>query len=187
MNENNPSEPNLDPFEPKRKIPHTAQEALIAELLGDVGILTENIKTLRDALPFLVEDVSTRLRGESSRFVESADRLALVLEAMAQYVDSHTEQAVRTEVEKVQAELRLSLSNAASDALSGAIGQNILSVLRKIDDTGTAFEREVSKASELMSRYRAFSSPPALMLICFLSAMFGAGLAIAGVLYFLPQ
>lgn len=44
MNTDNPSEPIInDPFVPKRKIPHTAQEALIAELLGDVGIQGERM------------------------------------------------------------------------------------------------------------------------------------------------
>ena len=140
------------------KIPHTAQEALIAELLGDVGILTDNIKSLREALPFLVEDVSTRLRGESSRFIEAADRLTAVLDAIVQYVDSHAEQAVQAEVDKIKAELRLSLNAVAAEALRGAIGQEILTVLRKIEDAGMSFSQEVNKSSEVMSRHRRSSS-----------------------------
>lgn len=142
----------------RKKIPHTAQEALIAELLGDVGILTDNIKSLREALPFLVEDVSTRLRGESSRFIEAADRLTAVLDAIVQYVDSHAEQAVQAEVDKIKAELRLSLNAVAAEALRGAIGQEILTVLRKIEDAGMSFSQEVNKSSEVMSRHRRSSS-----------------------------
>lgn len=162
----------------RKKIPHTAQEALIAELLGDVGILTDNIKSLREALPFLVEDVSTRLRGESSRFIEAADRLTAVLDAIVQYVDSHAEQAVQAEVDKIKAELRLSLNAAAAEALRGAIGQEILTVLRKIEDAGMSFSQEVNKSSEMMSRHRRSSSVAVTAITCFVGAIAGSAISL---------
>lgn len=122
--------------------------------------------------------MSTRLRGESSRFIEAADRLTAVLDAIVQYVDSHAEQAVQAEVDKIKAELRLSLNAVAAEALRGAIGQEILTVLRKIEDAGMSFSQEVNKSSEVMSRHRRSSSVAVTAITCFVGAIAGSAISL---------
>lgn len=48
--------------------PNTAREALMAELLGDVGVMLDRMEALKVALPEVAEDATDRVRaaGDSS-------------------------------------------------------------------------------------------------------------------------
>ncbi len=157
----------------------SARDALIAELLGDVGKLSDKIDQLRNALPIMVDDVSMRLNQESSRFISSAEDLGLVLERIASYVDAHAEKTVSAEVDKVKVELRTSLQGVASDALKVAIGQEIVPLLQKIDDSAISFNREVKNTSKVINSYQSGSSNMRLLMFGALSAMLGAGAALS--------
>jgi len=56
----------------------TALEALTAELLGDVGVLHDQVKALRNVLPDVTAEVNSKLEMQTGTMLAAADKLRFV-------------------------------------------------------------------------------------------------------------
>jgi len=107
----------------------TAQEALIAELLGDVGKLHDEVKTLQVIVP----DLTGQLRG----FIESIDRATATAQEVhqAKLADYAVEQ--KAEITK-QAEAVLTSLQTATGSLQAVIESSVKTGQAQLDGSRDA-------------------------------------------------
>lgn len=144
----------------------TAQEALIAELLGDVGLLHDQIKALRDILPDAVdsldEQTSTaiaaidnqidQLRKDALAFRQDASALLTSVKATAAKIGEATaEQASEKEAEKLQ-KLAERLSQRIVDAAQESVATAVRAPATDAISGVTTAMRRVTDASDALSK-----------------------------------
>lgn len=144
----------------------TAQEALIAELLGDVGLLHDQVKALRDILPDAVdsldEQTSTaiaaidnqidQLRKDALAFRQDASALLTSVKATAAKIGEATaEQASEKEAEKLQ-KLAERLSQRIVDAAQESVATAVRAPATDAISGVTTAMRRVTDASDALSK-----------------------------------
>lgn len=144
----------------------TAQEALIAELLGDVGLLHDQVKALRDILPDAVdsldEQTSTaitaidnqigQLRKDALAFRQDASALLTSVKATAAKIAEATAQeSGEKEAEKLQT-LAERLSQRIGDAAQESVATAVRAPATDAISGVTAAMRRVTDASDALSK-----------------------------------
>jgi len=107
--------------------PSTAQEVLIAELLGDVGRLHDEIKALETRLPALITDAEAQLGGTIGKIVLAAkgleDSTGRYKEVISKWTIAKTEEAGKKITKDVEAEIKMAkvvINELAGKALNDA-------------------------------------------------------------------
>lgn len=162
----------------------TALEALTAELLGDVGVLHDQVKALRDVLPNVAAEVNSKLEVQTGTMLAAADKLRGVMGDMAKQVDSYADTATKKAVEAGKLDIRQAAALAASDSVRGAVGDEVRTVVAQVTQAAKqlADEAERTRASiSAASRQVAWGWGKGL------SAMFGASVAGALVMFLVLQ
>ncbi|MBP1152562.1 hypothetical protein [Methylocaldum sp. RMAD-M] len=109
----------------------TAQEALIAELLGDVGKLHDEVKALRESLPAIVADLNERTTALQTAIAGLGD------EAVQATVRAHIENAT----EKI-------VTQALRDAAATVLTTTLQVPINRLESSAFA----VYKAAKAMQR-----------------------------------
>lgn len=162
----------------------TALEALTAELLGDVGVLHDQVKALRDVLPNVAAEVNSKLEVQTGTMLAAADKLRGVMGDMAKQVDSYADTATKKAVETGKLDIRQAAALAASESVRGAVGDEVRTVVAQVTQAAKqlADEAERTRASiSAASRQVAWGWGKGL------SAMFGASVAGALVMFLVLQ
>lgn len=162
----------------------TALEALTAELLGDVGVLHDQVKALRNVLPNVAADVNSKLEVQTGTILAAADKLRGVLSDMAKQVDSYADTATKKAVEAGKLDIRQAAALAASDSVRGAVGDEIRSVVAEVTQAAQQLADEAERARDSI---RSASRQVAWGWGKGLSAMFGASVAGALVMFLILQ
>lgn len=162
----------------------TALEALTAELLGDVGVLHDQVKALRDVLPNVAAEVNSKLEVQTGTMLAAADKLRGVLGDMAKQVDSYADTATKKAVEAGKLDIRQAAALAASDSVRGAVGDEVRAVVAQVTQAAKQLADEAERTRGSIS---AASRQVAWGWGKGLSAMFGASAAGALVMFLVLQ
>lgn len=112
--------------------PRTSRDALIAEMLGDVGRLHDELGKLRESLPAMADDVEARL----SIVFGSAVKTAESLKAQSAAILSQTEQSATATMERKATELTShfvkTIGEAAQKATNQGISETVLAAARQL-------------------------------------------------------
>lgn len=151
----------------------TALEALTAELLGDVGVLHDQVKALREVLPGVAEQVGGKLEVQTGTMLAAADKLRGVLSDMAKQVDAYAETATEKAVEASKVDIRQAAAFAAAESVRGTVGAEVRAVVALVNEAAAQLAREAERTQASIS---AASRQVAWGWGKGLSAMFGASL-----------
>jgi len=151
----------------------TALEALTAELLGDVGVLHDQVKALREVLPSVAEQVGDKLELQTGTMLAAADKLRGVLSDMAKQVDDYAETATQKAVEASKLDIRQAAALAAAESVRNTVGEEVRAVVVMVNEAAAQLAHEVERTQSSIS---AASRQVAWGWGKGLSAMFGASL-----------
>ena len=114
--------------------PQTAREALIAELLGDVGALMDRTEALQAAMPAVAdaaatqvylagEDAAKNIKAAADSFAALfADQRALIAKSMSEAAASISKSADLVEVNARRMATNALLAGLAGGAIAGLLG-----------------------------------------------------------------
>jgi len=147
----------------------TALEALTAELLGDVGLLHDDVKALRELLPGVADGVSEKLLATSDKigeglmvqggnYLAAAGKLAEVLKSMSEEIDRTAAEAAKAAAESAKLDVRQAAIEAAGGAIRDTVGAEVREVVGFINEAAANLVQEtertrteISKAARLVS------------------------------------
>lgn len=95
----------------------TARDALIAEMLGDIGKLHDAVESLKGVLPEQIEGVETRITGLIGLLQKAGDAYKAQIEA---YTNAQGEQ-IRTQMVKDASAAKVRFEQDASAAIKAAL------------------------------------------------------------------
>lgn len=125
----------------------TALEALTAELLGDVGVLHDQVKALRDVLPNVVQELSSRLELQTGNMLGAAEKLNDVLRATARQIDTNTQAALSKALDAAKADISSTATLVAGAAVREAVGDEVRQAVGRINDAATQLAQVAATAS----------------------------------------
>lgn len=125
----------------------TALEALTAELLGDVGVLHDEVKALREALPGTAADVTAKLEVQTGHMLAAAENLRGVLVDMSRQVDAYADESTKAAAEAAKIDIRQAAAIAAGQAIKAEIGKEILEVVGFINEAAGNLVAQTDQAS----------------------------------------
>lgn len=96
----------------------TARDALIAEMLGDIGKLHDAVESLKGVLPEQIEGVETRITGLIGLLQKAGDTYKAQIET---YTNAQGER-IRTQMEKDASAAKVRFEQDASAAIKAALG-----------------------------------------------------------------
>ena len=111
---------------------NTAHEALIAELLGDVGVLHDEVKALRDLLPQVADDVAGKMEVQTGNLLASADRLQVFIEELLKRVDDQAAASVKLASDAAKVDIRNTAASAAATAIRAEVGKEVREAVSEI-------------------------------------------------------
>lgn len=125
----------------------TAMEALTAELLGDVGKLHDDVKTLHELLPtmtkaasndlqVITDKVGEALQLQAGHYLAAAAKLAGVLKGMSEEIDRAAAQAGASASQAAQLDIRQAAAQAAGEAVRKAVGDEVAAVVNQLTHAG---------------------------------------------------
>ena len=120
----------------------TALEALTAELLGDVGVLHDQVKALREVLPGVAEQVGSTLEVQTGAMLAAADKLRGILSEMEKQVDTYTKTATEKAVEASKVDIRQAAAFAAAESVRSTVGKEIRAVVIQVNQAAAQLARE---------------------------------------------
>ena len=150
----------------------TALEALTAELLGDVGVLHDQVKALREVLPGVAQDVSDKLTVVTATLLAAAQAQRSSLEAVAQRIEDGAQQTAAITAETTRKELQQWVSQAVSASVRTELG-SVVTVLEQASVQLSEQQAPGTQASGILSGWKRIGCQ---------SALFGAGVLITLVL-----
>ena len=124
----------------------TVLEALTAELLGDVGVLHDQVKYLRTILPTVGQEVSEKIELQTGNMLAAATALSAVLASMAKQVDAYAQAAATKAVESSKVDIRKAAAEAAATSVSEAVGTEVRKVVSLVTDAAAELVRETASA-----------------------------------------
>ncbi len=95
----------------------TARDALIAEMLGDIGKLHDSVCELKDALPAQIEEAEQKITGLIGLLQKAGD----VYKAQIEQYTNAEGQRVKLQLEKEFAEIRRNFSEDADKKIVGML------------------------------------------------------------------
>jgi hypothetical protein len=125
----------------------TALEALTAELLGDVGLLHDQVKALRAALPNIAQEVSSALELQTGNMLGAANRLREVMSDMAKQVDASAEAAAKKAVATVKMDIQQAATEAAKASVRSAVGEEVRTVVALINEAAVKLANDAARTS----------------------------------------
>jgi hypothetical protein len=126
----------------------TALEALTAELLGDVGLLHDQIKELRETIPSITDDLAKKIELQTGYLIEAGNNLNKVMVSMSQKVDEYASASVNSAVEAGKLEINKAAITAAKDALKSQIGREVNEVVGFINEAAKELVKETQRTQE---------------------------------------
>lgn len=129
----------------------TALEALTAELLGDVGVLHDQVKALRLALPAMSQDLSNTLELQTGNMLAAANKLREVLADTAKQIDDYAESSTKKAVAAAKVDIRQAATDAASAAVRGAVGEEVRAVVALINEAGVKLANDAERTRASIS------------------------------------
>lgn len=126
----------------------TALEALTAELLGDVGLLHDQIKQLRETIPEITEETTKKLELQTGYLISTANDLNKVIIDMSKKVDEYASASVNAAVEAGKLEINKAVTQAAKDALKSQIGREVNEVVGFINEAAKGLVKETQRTQE---------------------------------------
>lgn len=126
----------------------TAQEALIAELLGDVGRLHDEIKALDERLPAVIANAEDQLAASVGRLSQVAKNIEAVTEkhkeAIQQWTAAKAEEGLLS-IQKSAAQEAAALRKVVEQALQEQADRALAGAAAALRATATAQEDAASK------------------------------------------
>lgn len=126
----------------------TALEALTAELLGDVGLLHDQIKQLRETIPEITAETTKKLELQTGYLISTANDLNKVIIDMSKKVDEYASASVNAAVEAGKLEINKAATQAAKDALKSQIGREVNEVVGFINEAAKGLVKETQRTQE---------------------------------------
>ena len=126
----------------------TALEALTAELLGDVGLLHDQIKQLRETIPNITEEATNKLELQTGYLISTANNLNQIIIDMGNKVDEYASASVSAAVEAGKLEINKAATQAAKDALKSQIGREVNEVVGFINEAAKELVTETQRTQE---------------------------------------
>jgi hypothetical protein len=151
----------------------TALEALTAELLGDVGLLHDQVKALRAVLPNVALEVSSTLELQTGNMLGAANKLREVMSDMAKQVDANAETAAKKAVATVKMDIHQAATEAASASIRSTVGEEVRAVVALINEAAV---RLANDAERTQASLRAASQAVSWGWIKGLAAIVGASM-----------
>jgi hypothetical protein len=130
----------------------TALEALIAELLGDVGVLHDQVKALRLMLPSAAADACRRLEDQTSRMLAAADEMRAAIDESRRQAEAKLGAAAAKTTEAAKRDIGRAAAVAAVLAARMAIGAEVGAMVSSITKAGTALAAEAYQARVMLVR-----------------------------------
>ncbi len=96
--------------------PRSTRDALIAEMLGDVGRLHDELGSLRNALPAMADDIETRLSVVFGSAVKTAESLKAQCAALVSQTEASATQTMERKATQLTEHFVRSIGTAAQDA-----------------------------------------------------------------------
>ena len=125
----------------------TALEALTAELLGDVGVLHDEVKALREALPGTAADVTAKLEVQTGHMLAAAENLRGVLVDMSRQVDAYATEATNKAAEAAKIDIRQAAAQAAGASVKTEVGKEVREVVGFITEAAANLVAQTDQAS----------------------------------------
>jgi len=147
----------------------TALEALTAELLGDVGKLHDDVKSLHELLPTITKTASNDLQiitgkvGEAlqiqaGHYLGAAEKLAGVLQAMSQEIDRNAGQAAAIASEAAKLDIRQAAAAAATEVVGRTVGDEVAKIVNQVNNAANNLVTQTSAAKhEILGAARSVS------------------------------
>ncbi len=129
----------------------TALEALTAELLGDVGVLHDQVKALREVLPGVAEQVGSTLEVQTGAMLAAADKLRGILSEMEKQVETYTKTATEKAVEASKVDIRQAAAFAAAESVRSTVGKEIRAVVIQVNQAAAQLARETERTQASIS------------------------------------
>jgi predicted PurR-regulated permease PerM len=112
----------------------TALEALTAELLGDVGLLYDQVKSLRESLPNIAQEITETLKNRESTISSSSDKLLSVFSGLEKQTQEFLESATRNALETAKLDFQQSITIVATDVVRNAVGKEIGQMVNNVTE-----------------------------------------------------
>ena len=109
---------------------NTALEALTVELLGDIGVVHNEVKALRQELP----ETTKSLAIQTEILLSAAEKLLNILNTMMAQVQSSISDNTKAASSKAVEAAKVDIRNAAADAAKVAVGDEIRKVVGTLKD-----------------------------------------------------
>ena len=129
----------------------TALEALTASLLGDVGVLHDQVKALREVLPGVAEQVGSTLEVQTGAMLAAADKLRGILSEMEKQVETYTKTATEKAVEASKVDIRQAAAFAAAESVRSTVGKEIRAVVIQVNQAAAQLARETERTQASIS------------------------------------
>lgn len=139
----------------------TVLEALTAELLGDVGVLHDQVKALRDVLPNVANQFMAKIEVQTGNNLAAAAKLGEVLVNISQQFDDNVEKTTarfnkdmdKSTVAAVESARTLAKLDIVEAAMAAAkvsvqeiVGAEVAKVVSQVSVAGANFSKEVKAA-----------------------------------------
>ncbi|ENO90953.1 hypothetical protein C662_18723 [Thauera sp. 28] len=141
----------------------TTRDALIAEMLGDIGRLHDSVESLKGVLPGQIEEVETKITGLIGLLSKAGDAYRGQLET---YTNAQAD-IVKKQMERDAQEAKARFERDSSDAIRAALGE---------------VERTVKNSVQQLAGQR--QSMGQTIGLCILSGLVAASVTATAVLYF---
>lgn len=149
----------------------TARDALIAEMLGDVGKLHDELQSLKESLPAFASDVETKLSGILNSVVQASNRLRADTETHVTAAKNDATKSIEAKAHQIAAWYAAEIGKAATTATSEHVGIVVERATKQLDEAVT----NVRSASEQIRR----SAAQKMLVVIGCSALAGAAGGIA--------
>ena len=104
---------------------NTVHEAIIAEILGDVGKLRDEVKALRTALPAISAEVARKLEGHAQTIVTAAKNLGEEAAFTEAQINRYADESARLAAEWARDEIRKTAIEAATTAVRTGVASEM--------------------------------------------------------------
>lgn len=141
----------------------TTRDALIAEMLGDIGRLHDSVESLKNVLPGQIEEVETKITGLIGLLSKAGDAYRGQLET---YTNAQAD-IVKKQMERDAQEAKARFDRDSSDAIRAALGE---------------VERTIKSSVQHLAAQR--QSMGQTIGLCILSGLVAASVTATAVLYF---
>ncbi len=137
----------------------TKLEVLYLDGLGEINEVINRIEALKSEIPSAADQVCQKIEGHSAAMVKVTDHLGRDLLAAMSYVDKHVLEATKAAVEVARSDIRQVATEAASNAVRIAVGNEIRVMVRSIKEAAEILSKEANQtvtSTKMASRQLSF-------------------------------